>query len=790
MTTIEARYRDPSLPIDARVADLLARMTLDEKLAQLGSLWSFELFRSETELDPERLRGRLAEGIGQVSRVAGATNLDAAAAAEAGNAIQRFLVEETRLGIPAILHEETLHGLLARGATSFQQSIGAAAAFDPELVQAIATTIRRRMLAIGGRLALAPVLDITRDPRWGRVEETYGEDPYLATALGVAYVRGMQGDDVATGVVATGKHLVGHGLAEGGLNQAPAHAGPRELRDEQLVPFEAAVRAAGLACVMPAYCDVDGLPCHASGELLTSILRDEWGFEGIVASDYTAVQMLVGEHRLTADLGTAAAMAVRAGLDSELPTTAGFGEPLRAAIADGRIDRDIVDLAVERILRLKFRLGLFERPYVDAPPVAELDQLEAEERALAAQLVRRSIVLLENDGLLPLAAEGGRIAVVGPVADSGRDLMGDYAHMPHIETLAELRHRANPFGFPSSDMIQPTDEAGAWPTILDGLRARFGADRITYAEGTGLRDGTDEAIAEAVAAARDAEVAVVVVGERSGLTDDATTGESRDRRDLRLLGRQQELLEAVVATGTPTVLLVVSGRPLALEWASAHCSAVVLAWVPGEAGPAAIAEVLAGDADPGGRLPITMPRHVGQVPQTYRHHPTGGRSNWKGDYVDGEVAPLWPFGHGRSYTTFSIEALRVDRATLDTAGDEVVVRVDVTNTGPRAGEEVVQLYVRDEEATVARPVIELRGFRRVRLEPGECRTVAFRLSTEQLAYTGADYRRVVEPGLVRIFAGRSSADLALSAELTLTGPTVELVDRTRYLTEATDAIPT
>ncbi len=790
MTTVEARYRDPSLPIDARVADLLARMTLDDKLAQLGSLWSFELFSSEIDLDPERVRARLAGGIGQVSRVAGATNLDAAGAAEAGNAIQRFLVEETRLGIPAILHEEALHGLLARGATSFQQSIGAAAAFDPELVQAIATTIRRRMLAIGGRLALAPVLDITRDPRWGRVEETYGEDPYLATALGVAYVRGMQGDDVATGVVATGKHLVGHGLAEGGLNQAPAHVGPRELRDEQLVPFEAAVREAGLACMMPAYCDVDGLPCHASGELLTSILRDEWGFDGIVASDYTAVQMLVGEHRLTADLGTAAAMAVRAGLDSELPTTAGFGEPLRAAIADGRVDRGIVDLAVERILRLKFRLGLFERPYVEAPSVAALDQLEAEERTLAAELVRRSIVLLENDGVLPLAADGGRIAVVGPIADSARDLMGDYAHMPHIETLAELRHRANPFGFPSSDVIQPTDEAGAWPTILGGLQARFGTDRIAYAEGTGLRDGTDEAMADAVAAARGAEVALVVVGERSGLTYDATTGESRDRRDLRLLGRQQELLEAVVATGTPTVLLVVSGRPLALEWAFEHCSAVVLAWVPGQAGPAAIAEVLAGDADPGGRLPITMPRHVGQVPQTYRHHPTGGRSNWKIDYVDGAVAPLWPFGHGRSYTTFSMEALRVDRATLDTAGDEVVVRVDVTNTGPRAGEDVVQLYVRDEEATVARPVIELRGFRRVRLEPGECRTVAFRLSTEQLAYTGADYRRVVEPGLVRIFAGRSSADLPLSAELTLTGPTVELVDRTRYLTEATDAAPT
>jgi beta-glucosidase len=787
MTTIQARYRDADLPIDVRVADLLARMTPAEKLAQLGSLWSFELFRSETELDPERLRDRLADGIGQVSRVAGATNLDPAGAAEAGNAIQRFLVGETRLGIPAILHEEALHGLLARDAVSFQQSIGAGAAFDPELVEAIAATIRRRMLAIGGRLALAPVLDVTRDPRWGRVEETYGEDPYLATVLGVAYTRGMQGNDIATGVVATGKHLVGHGLAEGGLNQAPAHAGPRELRDEQLLPFEAAVRLAGMACMMPAYCDVDGLPCHVSSELLTTILRDEWGFDGIVASDYTAVQMLVGQHRLTGDLGTAAGMALRAGLDSELPATAGYGAPLQAAVDDGRVDPALVDLAVERILRLKFRLGLFERPYVDPPSVAELDQMDAEERSLAMDLVRRSIVLLENDGVLPLAEDGGRIAVIGPIADSARDLMGDYAHMPHIETLAELRHRANPFGFPSSDVIQPTDEVGSWPTILDAIRDRFGASRITHARGTGLRDGTDEDIAKAVATARDAEVAIVVLGERSGLTDDATTGEARDRRDLGFLGRQQELLAAVVATGTPVVLVVVSGRPLALEWAAAHCAAVLVAWVPGEAGPAAIAEVLAGDADPGGRLPITLPRHVGQVPLTYRHHPTGGRSNWKVDYVDGSVAPLFPFGFGRSYTTFSVDRLRVKRTTLDTAGDEAVVRVDVTNTGSRPGEDVVQLYVRDEEATVARPVIELRGFRRVRLEPGECRTVTFRLSTEQLAYVGADYRRVVEPGLVRLFVGRSSADLPLSASLTLTGPAVELVDRTRYVTEVSDA---
>ena len=785
MTTVDARYRDASEPIDERVADLLARMTLDEKLAQLGSLWSFELFRSETELDPDRMRQRLADGIGHVSRVAGATNLGAAAAAEVGNAIQRFLVEETRLGVPAILHEETLHGLLAREATSFQQSIGAAAAFDAELVEAIAATLRRRLQAIGATVALAPDLDITRDPRWGRIEETYGEDPYLAAALGCAYVRGLQGRDLEHGIAAMAKHFVGHGLAEGGLNQAPAHVGARELREEQLLPFEAAIRSAGLMMVMPAYCDVDGVPCHASHELLTRILRDEWGFDGVVASDYTAVQMLVGEHRLTGDLGTAAAMALRAGMDNELPTTAAFGDPLRAVIEQGRLDPAVVDLAVERSLRLKFRLGLFERPYAEIPSPASLATLEADERTLARELAHRSFVLAENDGILPLAPDVGRIAVIGPIADSARDLMGDYAHLPHIETLAELRHRANPFGFPSSDVINPVDELTGRATILAGMRARFGADRIVHARGTGLLDGTDDEIAGAVGVARDADVAIVVLGERSGLTYDATTGESRDRRDLGFLGRQQELLEAVVATGTPTVLVVVSGRPLAIEWAARHCAAVLLAWVPGEAGPAAIAEVLAGDVDPGGRLPVTMPRHVGQLPQTYRHHPTGGRSNWKVDYVDGSVAPMWAFGHGRSYTTFAIDHLRVDKSLLDTSGDTVTIRVDVTNTGSRPGDEVVQLYVRDEEASVARPVIELRGFQRLHLAPGECRTVAFRLSTEQLAYIDADYRRVVEPGTVRLFVGRSSDDLALSAEVALVGPVVELTDRHDYLTATT-----
>ena len=457
----------------------------------------------------------------------------------------------------------------------------------------------------------------------------------------------------------------------------------------------------------------------------------------------------------------------------------------KRSIEDGRVDIADVDLAVERLLTLKFRLGLFERPFVEAPTATDLATLEADERALALDLARRSLVLAENDGTLPLAPSTRRIAVIGPNADSSRDLLGDYAHLLHIETLRELRHRANPFGFPDRDVINPIDELSGRQTILAALRERFGTERISYARGSGLRDGTDEELQEAVVVAREADVAIVILGERSGLTDDATSGEARDRRDLGLLGRQQELLESVVGTGTPTILVVVSGRPLAIEWAAEHCSAVLLAWVPGDAGPGAIAHVLAGDVDPGGRLPVTVPRDVGQVPLTYRHHPTGGKSNWKIDYVDGSSAPLWPFGHGRSYTSFTIDHLRVDKSLIQTSGDAVTIRVDVTNTGQRSGDEVVQLYVRDNEASVARPVLELRGFRRLHLAAGECRTVAFRLSTEQLAYYDVDMRRIVEPGGVRLFVGRSAADLPLVADVDLVGPVVELVDRRDYVTPST-----
>jgi beta-glucosidase len=783
------RYRDPGLSIEARVTDLLGQMTLAEKIAQLGSIWAFEIV-GPSGVDPDRMGDLLADGIGEVTRLAGSTNLRPTEVAMAANAIQRHLAEETRLGIPAIVHEECLHGLLGWGAPCFQQAIGAAATFDPDLHSAVAATIRRRLLLTGARHALAPVLDIARDARWGRIEETYGEDPYLAAAMGVAYVRAIQGadpkgEDPTGAIIATGKHIVGHGLAEGGLNQAPAHAGWRELRDEQLLPFEAAIREAGLGSVMPAYCDVDGVPCHASRELLEGVVRDEWGFDGIVASDYVGVAMLRDQHKLTADLAVAAALALEAGVDLELPRSAAYGDPLVRAIETGRIAESVLDAAVARVLRAKFRLGLFEAPYVEPPSPAELADLAAVEALVGRDLARRSMVLVENDGTLPLAPERRRIAVIGPSADSPRELLGDYSHVVHIQTLLEMRGTNNAFGYAVTDEVTVDDELTGRRTILDALRDRLETAEVRHARGTGIRDGTDDEIAAAAAAARWAEVAIVCLGERSGLTDDATTGEFRDRCELGLIGRQQELLEAVVASGTPVVLVVVSGRPLALEWAARQCAAILLAWVPGDEGPDAIVDVLLGAENPGGKLPVTIPRHVGQVPLTYRHHPTGGRSQWKGDYVDGSATALWPFGYGRSYTSFTLSDLRLEPPELSTTGGRTVVRVDIANVGVRAGDEVVQLYARDEEASVARPVLELLGFRRLGLAPGERRTVVFELAAEQFAYTGVDYRRIVEPGVVRLFAGTSSADLPLSALLRLVGPVVDLPVRRRFVTPST-----
>lgn len=773
-------WLDAAQPIEARVRALIERMSLDEKIAQLGSVWSFEIAEGEA-VDEERAREHLGQGIGQVTRPGGATNLEPPGVARLANAIQRYLVEHTRLGIPAILHEECLHGLMTRGSTCFPQAIGQAATWDPPLIERMARAIGSRVRAVGSSQALSPIFDVARDPRWGRIEETFGEDPYLIAEIGSAYVRGLQetrGDERP--VIANLKHLVGHGLPEGGLNQAPSHIGTRELIDDYLFPFEVAVRVAKAGSVMHAYDDVDGVPCVASRELLTTILREQWGFDGIVVSDYAGVDQLVNRHRLAADLSEAASLALEAGLDMELPRTAAFGTPLRAAIDDGRVPMELVDLAVRRVLTAKFRLGLFERPYVDER-LAEVP--DDDDRAIAAEVGRRSMVLLRNEGaVLPLRRDLRTVAVIGPNAHEARALIGDYAHVAHIETLLE-RDGRNGVGADRTPLhLELIDELAGLPTVLDVLRERLPDTEVRYARGTELQTGTDRQIAEAVEAARGADVAVVVLGERSGLTPECTCGESRDRWDLGLLGRQSELLTAVADTGTPVVLVLLAGRPQAIEAEAERCAAIVQAWLPGDHGAEAIADVLLGVTSPGGKLPVTIPRHVGQVPIYHGHKPTGGRSAWRDTYVDGSNLPMWPFGFGLSYTRFRIDDLRVDAHEIGTDG-MVGVHVRVTNIGDVAADEVVQLYIRGLDGSVTRAVRQLRGFRRVHLAPGEACQVTFRLHAELFAFAGLDRRVAVEPGRQRIMVGSSSADIAGECEIRITGSRRVLDDRQAYLAE-------
>jgi beta-xylosidase len=765
----DAPYRDPTRSLDARLDDLLARMTLDEKLAQIGCVWSSRLL-ADGAFSRDAATTQLAHGIGHVTRIGGATVLGPRESATFTNAIQRFLVEETRLGIPAIVHEESCAGYTARGATCFPQAIGLAATFAPALVESMAQVIREQMLAVGGRHTLAPVLDVARDPRWGRLEETFGEDPWLIAQMGIAYVRGIQGDDLARGLVATGKHFVGYGASEGGMNWAPAHLGARELRDVYVFPFEAAIREAGLASIMNAYHELDGVPCGGSKALLSDLLHDEIGFDGLVVADYFTVATLHGYHRFAADKADAARRALEAGLDVELPALDCFGAPLRAAVERGAVPMALVDRAVRRLLRVKLALGLFERPYVDADAAPHVFDTPPQ-RALARELAAKSIVLLKNDaGVLPLRKALRRIAVIGPSAASIRVLQGDYHYPAHLEIVFGSidEHAPAPVGGTSS-RVNLGEYFPAMVSIVDGIRAAVSAaTEVVVARGCELTDPAEDGFAEAVAAAREADVAILCVGGKSGLVDGCTSGESVDRCTLDLPGVQQRLVETVVATGTPCVVVLVDGRPLALPWIAAHVHAVLHAWLPGEEGGAAIADVLFGDRDPGGRLPVSMPAAVGQLPVFYAHKPSGGRSHWKGTYADGPTTPLFPFGHGVSYARFTYADLTLSRATAG-ADDVVDITCSVTNQGDRAGEEVVQLYVRDEVGSVTRPVQELRGFARVSLAPGETARVGFSLAVRSLAFHDVSLRRVVEPGTVAVLVGASSADIRLTGSFEITG---------------------
>lgn len=754
---------DIELPaVSERVRSLHARMSLDEKLAQLVGYWVDQGDEVVAPMAGEmvtstRYEDATAHGIGHLTRVYGTRPVDPTERAAWLWSEQRRLREQTPLGIPAIVHEECLTGLAAWKAATLPTPLAWGAAFDPELTEELAAAIGRSMAELGIHQGLAPVLDVVTDPRWGRVDECIAEDPYVVGTIGTAYVRGLQ----SAGVHATLKHFAGYSASQAGRNHAPVHMGMRRLQDVILPPFEMAVRDGGVRSVMNSYAEIDGVPVASNPDLLTGVLRDEWGFDGTVVADYFSVAFLHALHGVAADLGEAAVLALRAGIDVELPTGDAFVAPLRDRLAAHPDEIALVDRAVLRVLSQKEELGLLDADFSTPPAAVELDGPEL--RALARRAAEESLVLLSNDGVLPLAAPR-RIAVLGPNADAAESLMGCYSFANHV--LAH--HPGTPLGFEI-------------PTIAESLREQFPGAEIAVERGCDVEDPDPRGIADAVRAADSADVAVVVVGDRAGLFGRGTVGEGNDVDDLELPGAQRRLVEEVVATGTPTVVVVVSGRPYAIGWmldGPSASAAVVQAFFPGEEGGPAVARLLAGAAEPSGRLPVSLPRSAGAQPYTYLHPVLGGPT----EITSADNTPALPFGHGLTYTRFAREDLVASDAGT---GGEITASVRVTNTGDRAGTDVVQLYARDVVASVTRPVAQLLAYQRVRLEPGESANVAFTVPTTRLAFTGRDGRRIVEPGAVELWVGPSCAERDTEAEIELLGEVHAVTARDPRMATAT-----
>ena len=755
-------YKNPRATAAARVKDLLRRMTLEEKAAQMMCVWqekSAKLVDAQGNFDLAKAKAAFGKGhgLGQVGRPSDAgsdpstpaNGKTARGMAELTNAIQKFFLENSRLGIPVMFHEECLHGHAAKEGTSFPQPIGLGATFNPDLVERLFTMTACETRARGGHQALTPVVDVARDARWGRVEETYGEDPFLNTSLGMAAVRGFQGDAQFKDkkrVIATLKHFAAHGQPESGQNCAPANVSERVLRETFLHPFRDCLKKAGAISVMASYNEIDGVPSHASRWLLRDVLRKEWGFRGFVVSDYYAIWELSDRpdthgHFVAADKKEAAVLAVKAGVNIELPDPDCYlhlAELVRKKVLrEGELDELIAPM-----LLWKFKLGLFDDPYVDPDEAAQVTGCDAH-RKLAFEAARETITLLKNEnGLLPL--DGARlktIAVIGPNAN--RSLLGGYSGVP--------KHNV---------------------TVLEGIRARLGASvKVLHAEGCKItRDGSwqrDEVepsdpaedrkqIAEAVKLAKQAEVIVVAIGGNEQTSREAWGRKHLgDRASLDLVGRQDELVNALVATGKPVVALVFNGRPLAINNIAQHVPAILECWYLGQECGHAVAEVLFGDFNPGGKLPMSIPRSVGQLPVFYNHKPSARRG-----YLWDEAAPLYPFGFGLSYTTFRLSNVRLTKKRISRAGT-TRLEVNVTNTGKVAGAEVVQMYIRDLVSSVTRPVKELKGFEKVFLQPGETRKVTFEITAELLKFYDVNMKYVIEPGDFEIMLGTSSRDCDL-----------------------------
>ncbi|MFJ8593000.1 glycoside hydrolase family 3 N-terminal domain-containing protein [Streptomyces sp. NPDC093598] len=755
MTT--APWRDPALPAAARVDDLLARMTLEEKTAQLYGVWVGAATDGDgvaphqhdmtAEPSDEEWAELITHGLGQLTRSFGTAPVDPALGAQALARAQRRIAEAGRFGIPAIAHEECLAGFTAWQATAYPVPLAWGATWDPPLVEEMARRIGDDLRSAGVHQGLAPVLDVVRDPRWGRVEETIGEDPYLVGTVGTAYVRGLE----SAGVIATLKHFAGYAASAGARNLAPVRAGVREFADVTLPPFEMALREGGARSVMAAYTETDGVPASADPGLLTRLLREEWGFTGTVVADYFGIGFLQTLHRVAGTPAEAAHAALTAGIDVELPTVRCYGRPLLEAVRSGEVPEELVDRAARHVLLQKCELGLLDEDWTPEPATG-IDLDSTGNRVLARRMAEESVVLLDNpDGLLPLAP-GTRIAVVGPRAADALAMLGCYSFPSHVLT----HHPEVPAGI---DI----------PTVLDALRTELPDAKVTFAQGCDVTDPDTTGFEEAIARTAEADVCVAVLGDRAGLFGRGTSGEGCDATDLGLPGAQGELLDALVATGVPVVLVLLTGRPYALGRWHGRLGAVVQAFFPGEEGGPAVAGVLSGRVNPTGRLPVSVPQVPGGQPWTYLQPPLG----LAGEVSNLDPTPLYAFGHGRSYTSFAWEDCSATEPAELGTDDSYEVSVTVRNTGEREGAEVVQLYLHDPVASVTRPDVRLIGYQRVELAPGEAARVTFRFHTDLSAFTDRSGRRVVEPGALELRLAASSTDVRHTAHLTLTGPVRE-----------------
>ncbi len=799
-------YKDPSLPVEQRVEDLLSRMTLEEKAAQLCGDLPLTCVRGG-RVSTEALAQRFPNGHGRFTQYSLVGLTDPALTAQITNQIQRYFVEDTRLGIPVAIQTENLCGWPGAGGTLFPAQINLASTWQPELTQAMGRVIGQESRAVGANSAMSPVIDVSRDPRWGRTYETYGEGPYLVSQMGIGYIKGMQGDR-DNGVACIAKHFLGYAETQAGLNCAATRINDRELYETFATPFEAADKEAGVSAMMANYAEIDGIPVGANPRIARTLLRDTMGFEGPLTSDGAAVMKMWNFYHIADTYAQAGELALKGGLDTEIPMGGAFAQ-LPEAVRAGRVDEALLDDAVRRVLTVKFRYGLFEHPYVDESAVSAA-MTNPEKQALSRKIAERSLILLKNDGVLPLA-KGLKVAVIGPHADSLRYPVSGYTYPAYIEMLEgaiagrkvsfqgiadeAARKKQNTSLFSAALDMYPEgsmDKLGSMQQVLrdmgavslkDALARRFD---VRYAQGCPLLEEDESGFAEAVEAAQNSDVAVLALGGNCGWIN-VTGGEGKDRSSLDLPGVQQKLLEAVAAAGKPVVVVLYGPGCFAVNWAARHAAAILQAWMPGPAAGLAVADVLDGTVNPGGKLPVSIPRRAGQIPIYYNHKTGSGYTDgadetaaaiFSGGYVDCPAGPLYPFGHGLSYTTFDLSGLEAPgQASTDGV---ITLSCTLRNTGSRAGSEVVQLYTRFLGAHVTRPNKQLQGFVRVDLQPGAEKRITSRLFCAQLGYYNEAMRFCVEPGTLRVMVGTGSQDLPLRADVALTGSAVDLMGRRAY----------